>query len=473
MAKSDPQRRLVINLRMILDILEDQMRALRDLIDAITPYASVLDESSVRFAGLRQIIRGIPRESMPKVRDILSRAAEAKIRPAQAARELFEKFEGQGWNYELIVALHEASMRQPRLPILRNSLLTAAVASFEATVANVATEFYHYRPEALEMDSRDHEKEFSLKELKQFSSIDDAVDFSISRRIESLVFGGLSDWRCFFNDALKIDLSTLAIDWPELQEILQRRHAIVHNGGRASRRYIAQVRLGRPDVKIPEGEPLSCEQEYLEYAIDHLLVAGALLITAVIIKFSPDDAPSSELSRLAYSLLRGGRLEATRRLCDFGMNMPIEQDEALIFKVNMALAIKAKLGIEGIAEEMGSWDVSALSDRFKLAKASLLGNLDEAFMLLSLLVERDEISVEDLLEWPLLAEMRKDRRFTALIIPKVDEAATGMSKTEFVVLNNHSGVIHKPGCRFAKSGTRVQVDEPDARNAGRCKICWR
>src|SRR6202034_3285702 len=122
-----------------------------------------------------------------------------------------------------------------------------------------------------------------------------------------------------------------------------------------------------------------------------------------------------------------------------GMNAPGTQDDLMLFKVNSALAIKASLGIEAITEDVSSWDVSALATRYKLAKASLLDNLDEAFAELSELVERDEISTTHLLEWPLLAEMRTDRRFTALIAPRLDEASIELLGPEFVILNNRSG----------------------------------
>jgi len=470
---NDPLARFIARLRNIFAQYEDRIQALRDIIDTTTPYASALDEPDTSLAQLSAAVRKVPKERIPQVQELFRRMRNKEITYRQMLQELFENFEREGWNYDLIVALHESQMRQPRLPTLRNSLLTTAVATFEVVVANVATEFYHFRPEALEMNARDREKEFSLRELKQFETINDAIDYTISKRVESLMFGSIADWRRFFNDALKIDLSDLTIDWPEFQEILLRRHVIVHNGGRASRRYVTQVKQSDPNAKVTEGDVLDCEQDYLEYALDHLLVAGTLLVAAVTVKFSRADALSSKLNMLTYSLLRNGRLEAVKRLCKFGMSMPIDQDEILIFKVNMALAVKAQEGIEGISKDITSWDVSALSDVFKLAKASLLGRLDEAFKLLPPLVERGQIGAEELLEWPLFSSMRKDRRFTPIMMPKIEEAGIAHLDDKWVVLNTKTGVVHKPGCRLAKSGERMYIDAPEVQAARRCRICWR
>jgi hypothetical protein len=324
------------------------------------------------------------------------------------------------------------------------------------------------------MNSKDRDKEFSLKDLAQFSTVQDAIDSSISKRVESLMFGGLGDWRKFFVDAMKIDLATLAVNWPALQEVFQRRHVIVHNGGRASRRYIAQMKSLDPGESITEGAVLDCSQEYLEYAIDQLLVAGVLLISAVIVKFSSNSIVTAYLNPLAYSLLREGRWETVKRLCQYGMEMSVDQDSILIFKVNMALAIKAMDGLDGIADEISSWDVSALSDRFKLAKACLMGDLDEAFRLLTLLTDRDELSTEDLVEWPLLSEVRNDRRFTAIISPRLaGPDGLKLLGPEFVILNPRSGTVHKQDCRFAKSGELVSSEAPEVQAARHCKECWK
>jgi hypothetical protein len=156
------------------------------------------------------------------------------------------------------------------------------------------------------------------------------------------------------------------------------------------------------------------------------------------------------------------------------MEMSVDQDSILIFKVNMALAIKAMDGLDGIADEISSWDVSALSDRFKLAKACLMGDLDEAFRLLTLLTDRDELSTEDLVEWPLLSEVRNDRRFTAIISPRLaGPDGLKLLGPEFVILNPRSGTVHKQDCRFAKSGELVSSEAPEVQAARHCKECWK
>lgn len=417
----NPKERFISYVRNLFDVFDNQMQALRDIIQATIPHASALDNIDPKSTSLGNALGAVPDAHKENVAEIFRQAADQEHNMLVVMRKLFETYK-EDWSYRIISAMHEMMVREPRLPMLRNSLLMSGVATFEAVIANLVTEFYNYKPEALEMNSRDREKEFSLRDLQQFSSISDAVDFTVAKRVESLMYGGLADWRKFFKDTVKVDIADLAISWPDLQEVFQRRHIIVHNGGKASRRYVAIVTRLFSDRTVLPGEPLDCTEEYLALAVDHLLAVGTLLIVAIMVKFGdPDDIPHGDLSNLAYSLLREERWAATKRLCEYGVTLPVSEDVKLVFRVNMALAEMGINGRDAIVDDITSWDVSALSDRFKLAKACLLGDLDKAFELLPSLVITQEITTEDLLGWPLLSEMRSDPRFSELMPAELGE----------------------------------------------------
>jgi hypothetical protein len=175
------------------------MQALSDIASATAPHALALDDPRTAYGkNFVDVLKRIPDSRKQEVTELFRQLSSLKISPPDLMRKLFDDFKSDDhWNYDLILMIDRMIVHQPRLSILRNSLLTAAVGSFEATVATVTTEFFQYRPGALEANSRDRDKEFSLADLKAFGSIEDAVDSSIFKRVENLMFGGLADWRNF------------------------------------------------------------------------------------------------------------------------------------------------------------------------------------------------------------------------------------------------------------------------------------
>ena len=136
-AKPDPLRRFTRRLRSLLNTFDDQMQALRDIIDTTIPYASALDEPGSRIAAMMPILARIPAGERAKVVELFRSVGDSGTSVSQLMKYLFENFEGQDWSYELVIAIHDAGVRQPRLPMLRNSLLTTAVSAFEVIVKHL------------------------------------------------------------------------------------------------------------------------------------------------------------------------------------------------------------------------------------------------------------------------------------------------------------------------------------------------
>jgi hypothetical protein len=72
-----------------------------------------------------------------------------------------------------------------------------------------------------------------------------------------------------------------------------------------------------------------------------------------------------------------------------------------------------------------AWNVESLSLRYRLAKAVLLDDFDEAFRLIPLALGSLEVMRHELYEWPLLSTIRNDTRFTEImaeaVVDKVGE----------------------------------------------------
>jgi hypothetical protein len=119
------------------------------------------------------------------------------------------------------------------------------------------------------------EKEFSLKDLQAVGSLEGAVELAISRRVDDFLWKGIADWNKWFTRLFKVGLADLALDWDTTREIIERRHLLVHNAGRVSRRYLDAVPGAREQYSL--GDNLSVDESYVETAIDQLTVLGVLL----------------------------------------------------------------------------------------------------------------------------------------------------------------------------------------------------
>jgi hypothetical protein len=95
--------------------------------------------------------------------------------------------------------------------------------------------------------------------LKKLGSIEDAVESAIASRVDGLLHGSIARWRKFYKDRLNLDFTDLAIDWATAEEVFERRHAIIHNGGRATKKYLNVTK----QTGIVVDEPLISDAEYV------------------------------------------------------------------------------------------------------------------------------------------------------------------------------------------------------------------
>ncbi|WP_149202722.1 hypothetical protein [Actinotalea subterranea] len=444
-----------IEVLAIVDEYENRVDALRELLDATLQHARELDSVENRLKHISVILALIPRDKRREVLDAM-RIPDSPTWARDTILVLVDRFLHEEWGPRLVAAVRRSFTQPPRSPILLNSLLTNAVSAFELHLAELTRVYYECIPQALDAASK--EKEFSLPELKALGSIEDAVDVAVSRRIDGLLFGSFAGWRKFYRDGIKIDFETLSIDWAAVQEVFQRRHTIVHNGARATKRYMTET--GAP---VELGQPLDCTPDYVEACFDELFALGALAAVELFRKVGGEDrAACDELHGIEYRMMLAGKWRLVSRVSSHGLTIPADSATSEVFKVNLWLARKRLEDLDTIRPEVEAWDVSASSDRFKLAKAALLGEADEAFALIPGLLASGDISGIDLFEWPLLNDLRADERFKDLqdtIRSSVEREFAGAAMTP------GSGVYHRRSC--TRAGPRAfSVPEEQAVAAG-------
>jgi hypothetical protein len=388
--------------------------ALKDFVDLIAPHVRALDEQEPQVELYREMFDQLPDKARKRAHrdfgiivDILN----------NSSRDL-EALYGRGLSPDA-VAIVQAMMNrvnaQPKLPILLRSLMPMAVGAFEVLTAQLIGLIYHVRPGLLPRN----EKDFSLSDLEQFDSLQDAIDDAIERRVDSILAGSIEDWTKWFNrKGIEIDLSRLALNWADTLEVFQRRHIILHNDGKVSKRYLA--RLAAYSNDLPDlGTELSTDAQYVENALDNLNVLGSLLAIFVERRLLGrlEWTTGEMLNSRVEGLMRFERWLAAQKLCAVAKTFKELRDSTrLKFQCGEWLCAKKLDGIESIRATVDRWDVSALGQEFKAIKYSLLDMDRKAATALRLALRNQEIAKPRVSESPFLHAIEQRSK------PKVSRA---------------------------------------------------
>ncbi|MGA4947377.1 hypothetical protein [Streptomyces lydicamycinicus] len=453
-----------------------KMDALLEVMDVSLPEVAKLDSKEQISSAFSKAFLHLNSPEMKKLREILRKIEVARKEepdsPATMVR-MWEEVRSEPWGPKMMMTLHEATNRPPREPLFLQSTTVAAVSNFEVLFAGIAAQYYWVAPQALEALPKEKEKEFSLRELKAMSSLDDAVELAIARRVDDLMFGSFGEWRKFFQDKMNLKFEDYAIDWELLQEVFQRRHVIVHNGGRASRRYLRSVaERFTADVKVDDN--LKVDQDYVRRAATELLNFGYLLSIATCLKFSKSqdhkDFTEGYLHKFTYRNLLKGHYEVVSKCAGYGEDISNSMDGQIVFRINHWIA-RQRLGDESVGEEVKDWDTRPLKSRYTLARHCLMGDIAEAVKLLTELYDAGEVSFEEIIEWPMLEPLRGTSDYVKLT-RRLEVPAGWSAKQKVLFENPKSAVIHDTKCPLVGPGfKRRLVSQISPEEATLCKKC--
>lgn len=205
------------------------------------------------------------------------------------------------------------------------------------------------------------------------------------------------------------------MDWSLVREIVLRRHAIVHNGGLATREYVENVATG---TRL--GARLVPDRAYASRAIDELSVL-ALLVSVEFLSTYPiaDRHTNNRVELEALDAMKTGRWRVGLYLSQRRIESHREAPWAVQHNVVNAWLARINMhGLDSCRREIEEWEPRIYGGVFMLAKACLLDQRDEALDLLVRLMEADLVSFDDLSTWPLFSALRKDVR---LGLPDMDD----------------------------------------------------
>ncbi|SDS20725.1 hypothetical protein SAMN04488570_1367 [Nocardioides scoriae] len=295
----------------------------------------------------------------------------------------------------------EAARRPGQARDFRTSVFASMIADFEALMVNVATRMYSENPLALSAK----ERAVAWSEIFKLVDIDDFREQLIDEAVVDLMRGSFSDWMSTLKRDHGIDLAKYASS-PQIIEVFQRRHVLMHNGGIVSSLYLRNC----PKVTAQRGDRLDVTDDYFAQSADLLSVVALALSVQALFKYSNEERVQTEL-RMAdwvYQLLLRRRYGAVH---DYLVEVPFDRMASLsskeICRINMWLALKRLGRFDECRSEVEAWQVGHLEDRFKLARHCLLGEVEEAAQLCAEMRTNGSLPLKHWAEWPILEEVRE------------------------------------------------------------------
>ena len=368
----------------------------------------VYDEASKYWSRIREVqveTKDLDDASRDERRNELISAAEVELRDQLGAigitapipALIYQKF-------------RSVQARKKRAPMLMESLLITAVSQFEVFVSQlIAT--------SLRFDDRPikgAERRFTYSEVVDSgTSMRDFKRWVVDDFVTKLMRGSLDDWLGFISKAIRLDAELRKQVHDDLVEVVQRRHLFVHNGGKVSESYLANV--GRRAAGLAAGTRLEVDSEYLLTAIERLTLAGLVLAQGAIHAVARSDSSEDALVRRYWGSINEVLFEkmlAKRWWCP-SRAFPMMEDYlpdaecANLVRVN-SWHSAAKLAPDvSVNKEIASWDVSSLHPRFKLAKLCLLGDVAAASEMVKGLLRSGDLKQLDVDTWPILEDVRE------------------------------------------------------------------
>jgi hypothetical protein len=398
----------------------DNLDALREYVDSLQPVLlehikSTMLENASELAPLLEVFARIipnPPQELLKAASTWDHEITIEEQPESESDRNMRSFSIQLADPAKSIAFDSAMETLNRKDqhiqlLLRNSLITL-VSSAEWFLSQVIHGYYQCFPERSEIS----DCTLTFRELSKFATIDDARKHLITRKIDDALRGSFNDWLEFLRKRLKLSMGYLKRDKDEIVESFQRRNVIVHNSGFVNSTYETNV---SDSVKWngPEEFPIQFHRSYLDSRIN-AFERTFILIAAELWKIvQPEDQNRDHvLWELSWKHLTEERWEVSEGLSYFGMNdgkMP--ESGRLVHRMNYWQCLKWQGRFAEIEKDVRSYDCSAKEAKFRVAKAALLDSEDEFFESAKEVIEREEITEEDLKNWPIFRKMRKLERF--------------------------------------------------------------
>ncbi|MFI5954376.1 hypothetical protein [Cryptosporangium sp. NPDC051539] len=319
---------------------------------------------------------------------------------------------------EVFNRFHYRSMRKVVAPnranLIRSSLLTVLVSSFEQLISVLARELMLLEPSLIKGD----DSSISFGQLSRFRSIEQAREHIVDKKVDDLLRGEFAQWSSWFSrKEISLQIEDFMDNPERVQEVFARRNVIVHNDRRINRQYLLKV--GSQDFDRL-GDRLEVSHDYLSDAIQEFAAVGLLLVSSIWMKFTkvgPEHTAAwldDQLDVLRdVSLHRAVLKVATVVLEKSRGRLP--RNYELSLKVSRWVSLRQLSQNEVALKEVKAWDVTGLDLYFCHLKTVLEGDLTCMLKTGRQLIREERLSIFTLRADPAYEPHRESSEYRELL----------------------------------------------------------
>lgn len=308
-------------------------------------------------------------------------------------------------------------LRQSEVPrALETGLFLALFSAFDAFTGDLLRGLYERKP--LLFNSLN--KTLTFAEVLAAPTIDVLRLQVLSDDIESLRRKSYPDQFDAIGARFKVELTKFE-RWSDFVECSQRRNLLTHCDGVVSDQYISVCRaVGCKTEELPKvGERIQIGAKYFYTSCELIIEVGLKLGQTLWRKTLPEELGESDehLMRALYDALENGQWARAKDIGEFayGMRDLSSDRNRKIITINYSQALKRTGEVDQARVILGSIDWSAAANDYKLARAVLLEEYDEAYALMKKIGIKGELLDEaGYHTWPLFIEIRLTDGFSAI-----------------------------------------------------------
>lgn len=311
--------------------------------------------------------------------------------------------------------------KQPRISpknyeILSRSSFLMLNNYFEYLIADLLSYYYNKFKNSL----NEKEFKFTLKELNEYDTIEEATKDLIVKEVESLIIEkSFNELLEHFEDKLSISLEKDLINWDEIIEIRERRHLIVHNSSIVNKKYISRT---KNPYKYQIGDVVHIDKEYFLKSWSQFKLAGQLLIFNCWGNWDKDNIDNAvfQIMIQTFEDLNSRNYDLVCKTCKYSEQIEPknedQEDYILRIKVNNAISLKKQNKDSEVKKVLKKIKVGTATPIFKIAHNILSDKHENLEELFTQAIVVDKLSIDSYLEWPIFDFVReKDEINKALL----------------------------------------------------------
>ncbi len=287
---------------------------------------------------------------------------------------------------------------------------------FEYLIADLLSYYYNKFKNSL----NEKEFKFTLKELNEYDTIEEATKDLIVKEVESLIIDkSFNELLEHFEDKLSISLEKNLINWDEIIEIRERRHLIVHNSSVVNKKYISRT---KNPYNYQIGDVVNVDKDYFLKSWLQFKLAGQLLIFNCWGNWDKDNIDNAifQIMIQTFEDLNSKNYNLVCKICKYSEQIEPknedQEDYILRIKVNNAISLKKQNKDNEVKKVLKKIKVGTATPIFKIAHNILSDKYDDLEELFSQAIVVDKLNIDWYLEWPIFDFVREKDEINKVLI---------------------------------------------------------